>query len=69
MSNPVCLVSGASSGIGAAIAAAYAFTHIPYMTGQSVAVDGGFTLVNGFPNRDLFLKEGLRQSEGSGRID
>ena len=49
--------------------AAYAFTHIPYMTGQSVAVDGGFTLVNGFPNRDLFLKEGLRQSEGSGRND
>jgi NAD(P)-dependent dehydrogenase (short-subunit alcohol dehydrogenase family) len=47
--------------------AAYAFTQIPYMTGQSVAVDGGFTLVNGFPNRDLFLKEGLRRSKGSGR--
>ena len=41
--------------------AAYAFTHIPYMTGQLVAVDGGFTLVSGFPNRELFLQEGLRR--------
>lgn len=41
--------------------AAHAFTHIPYMTGQLVAVDGGFTLTNGFPNRDLFLEEGLRR--------
>lgn len=44
--------------------AAYAFTHIPYMTGQLVAVDGGFTLVSGFPNRDLFLQEGLRRTKG-----
>jgi NAD(P)-dependent dehydrogenase (short-subunit alcohol dehydrogenase family) len=42
-------------------AAAYAFTHLPYMTGQLIAVDGGFTLVNGFPNRDLFFQEGLRR--------
>ena len=27
------------------------------MTGQLVAVDGGFTLANGFPNRELFLNE------------
>ena len=45
--------------------AAYAFTHIPYMTGQLVAVDGGFTLVNGFPNRELFLREGFRRRSGS----
>jgi NAD(P)-dependent dehydrogenase (short-subunit alcohol dehydrogenase family) len=45
-------------------AAAYAFTRLPYMTGQLVAVDGGFTLVNGFPNRDLFLEEGLRRARG-----
>ena len=45
--------------------AAYAFTHIPYMTGQLVAVDGGFTLVNGFPNRELYLKEGFeRRNDG-----
>ena len=43
--------------------AAYAFTHIPYMTGQLVAVDGGFTLVNGFPNRELFLNEGLKRQQ------
>lgn len=41
--------------------AAYAFAHIPFMTGQLIAVDGGFTLVNGFPNRELFLQEGLRR--------
>ena len=46
--------------------AAYAFTHIPYMTGQLVAVDGGFTLVNGFPNRELFLREGFRQRKETG---
>ena len=43
--------------------AAYAFTNIPFMTGQLVAVDGGFTLVNGFTNRDLFLQEGLRRRQ------
>jgi NAD(P)-dependent dehydrogenase (short-subunit alcohol dehydrogenase family) len=42
-------------------AAAYAFTHLPYMTGQLIAVDGGFTLINGFPNRELFFQEGLRR--------
>lgn len=41
--------------------AAYAFTQLPYMTGQSIAVDGGFTLASGFPNRDLFLQEALRR--------
>ena len=41
--------------------AAWAFTHIPYMTGQLVAVDGGFTLAGSFPNRELFLQEGLRR--------
>lgn len=41
--------------------AAWAFTHIPYMTGQLVAVDGGFTLAGGFPNRELFLQEGLKK--------
>ena len=41
--------------------AAYAFTHIPFMTGQLVAVDGGFTLAGGFPNRDLFLQEGMNR--------
>ena len=45
--------------------ATYAFTHIPYMTGQLVAVDGGFTLVNGFPNRELFLQEGFRRRSSS----
>ncbi len=40
--------------------AAYAFTQIEFMTGQLVAVDGGFTLANTFANRDLFLQEGLR---------
>ena len=40
--------------------AALAFARIPYMTGQLIAVDGGFTLSNGFANRDLFLNEGLR---------
>lgn len=40
--------------------AAYAFTQLSFMTGQLIAVDGGFTLVNGFFNRDLFLQEGLR---------
>jgi NAD(P)-dependent dehydrogenase (short-subunit alcohol dehydrogenase family) len=43
--------------------AAYAFTQIPYMTGQLVAVDGGFTLAGGFPNRELFLNEGLRRRQ------
>jgi len=28
-----------------------------------VAVDGGFTLVNGFPNRELFLNEGLKKQQ------
>jgi NAD(P)-dependent dehydrogenase (short-subunit alcohol dehydrogenase family) len=41
--------------------AAYAFTRIPFMTGQLVAVDGGFTLASGFQNRDLFLQEGLKR--------
>ena len=41
--------------------AAYAFTHIPFMTGQLIAVDGGFTLAAGFSHRELFLQEGLRQ--------
>ena len=41
--------------------AAYAFARLSYMTGQLVAVDGGFTLVNGFPNRELFLEEGLKR--------
>ena len=41
--------------------AAFAFTQIPYMTGQLIAVDGGLTLVNGFPNRELFLREGMRR--------
>ena len=45
--------------------AAHAFTQIPYMTGQLVAVDGGFTLATGFPNRELFLSEGLRRRRGS----
>ena len=40
--------------------AAYAFSHIPYMTGQLVAVDGGFTLAGSFSNREVFLQEGLR---------
>jgi NAD(P)-dependent dehydrogenase (short-subunit alcohol dehydrogenase family) len=44
-------------------AAALAFTRIPYMTGQLIAVDGGFTLVNGFPNRELFLREGMRRRQ------
>ena len=48
-------------------AAAYAFTHLPYMTGQSIAVDGGFTLISGFPNRELYFQEGLRRRrEGQG---
>lgn len=46
--------------------AAHAFTQIPYMTGQLIAVDGGFTLSDGFPNRELFLREGMRnRQEGS----
>ena len=44
--------------------AAFAFTHLPYMTGQLVAVDGGLTLANAFPNRELFLQEGLRRRHG-----
>jgi NAD(P)-dependent dehydrogenase (short-subunit alcohol dehydrogenase family) len=43
--------------------AAFAFARIPYMTGQLVAVDGGFTLAGGFPNRELFLQEGLRRRQ------
>ncbi|MAE61468.1 MAG: hypothetical protein CMJ49_08955 [Planctomycetaceae bacterium] len=43
--------------------AAYSFTQIPYMTGQLIAVDGGFTMVNGFPNREVFLQEGLRRQQ------
>ncbi|HIL10951.1 MAG TPA: SDR family oxidoreductase [Candidatus Latescibacteria bacterium] len=43
--------------------AAYAFTQIPYMTGQLVAVDGGFTLPGNFANRELFLQEGLRKRQ------
>ena len=43
--------------------AAYAFSHIPYMTGQFVAVDGGFTLAGSFSNREVFLQEGLRLRE------
>ena len=46
--------------------AAYAFTQIPYMTGQLVAVDGGFTLASAFPNRELFLGEGLRRRREGG---
>lgn len=41
--------------------AAFAFCRIPYMTGQLIAVDGGFTLASAFANRDLFLAEGLRR--------
>lgn len=43
--------------------AAFAFSQIPYMTGQSIAVDGGLTLVNGFANRELFLQEGMRRRQ------
>lgn len=43
--------------------AAHAFTQIPYMTGQLIAVDGGFTLINTFPNRELFLREGIRRRQ------
>lgn len=43
--------------------AAFYFTQLPYMTGQLIAVDGGFTLVSGFPNRDLFLQEALRRRQ------
>ena len=42
-------------------AAAYAFTQIPFMTGQMIAVDGGFTLCSACGNRELFLQEGLRR--------
>ncbi|HJP32955.1 MAG TPA: SDR family oxidoreductase [Candidatus Latescibacteria bacterium] len=45
--------------------AAWSFTHIPYMTGQLVAVDGGFTLAGGFPNREVFLQQGLKQRRSS----
>lgn len=45
--------------------AAYAFTQLPYMTGQLIAVDGGFTLPGNFPNREVFLQEGLRQRQSS----
>jgi NAD(P)-dependent dehydrogenase (short-subunit alcohol dehydrogenase family) len=45
--------------------AAYAFAHIPYMTGQLIAVDGGFTLASGFPNRELYLQEGLRRRQAT----
>lgn len=45
--------------------AAYAFTQIPYMTGQLIAVDGGFTLPGNFPNREVFLQEGLRKRQSS----
>ena len=41
--------------------AAYAFTQLSFMTGQLIAVDGGFTLASGFQNRELFLREGLRR--------
>ncbi|MYA24456.1 MAG: hypothetical protein F4Z30_17500 [Gemmatimonadetes bacterium] len=44
---------------------AYAFTQIPYMTGQFIAVDGGFTLPGNFPNREVFLQEGLRKRQSS----
>ena len=43
--------------------AAYYFCNIPYMTGQLIAVDGGFTLNSGFIHRDLFLQEGLRKKD------
>ena len=43
--------------------AAYAFTHLSFMTGQLIAVDGGFTLASGFQNRELFLREGLRRRQ------
>ena len=33
------------------------------MTGQFIAVDGGFTLPGNFPNRELFLQEGLRKRQ------
>ena len=45
--------------------AAYAFTQIPYMTGQLIAVDGGFTLPGNFPNREVFLQEGLRKRQSN----
>ncbi|NKB66859.1 MAG: SDR family oxidoreductase [Candidatus Latescibacteria bacterium] len=45
--------------------AAFAFTQIPFMTGQLIAVDGGFTLAGGFPNREVFLNEGLRRQSES----
>jgi NAD(P)-dependent dehydrogenase (short-subunit alcohol dehydrogenase family) len=41
--------------------AAFAFTQIPYMTGQLIAVDGGFTLASAFVNRDVFVQEGFRR--------
>ncbi len=41
--------------------AAYAFARLSFMTGQLIAVDGGFTLASGFENRELFLREGLRR--------
>lgn len=41
--------------------AAFAFTQIPYMTGQLIAVDGGFTLASGFANRELFIQAGLQR--------
>lgn len=41
--------------------AAFFFSQIPFMTGQSVAVDGGLTLAGAFPNRELFLQEGMRR--------
>ncbi len=50
-------------------AAAYAFARLSYMTGQLVAVDGGFTLVNGFPNRELFLNEGLKRRQAKKKGD
>jgi len=49
--------------------AAYAFARLSYMTGQLVAVDGGFTLVNGFPNRELFLNEGLKRRQAKKKGD
>jgi NAD(P)-dependent dehydrogenase (short-subunit alcohol dehydrogenase family) len=45
--------------------AAYAFTQIPYMTGQFVAVDGGVTLPGNFPNRELFIQAGLKKRRES----
>ena len=45
--------------------AAYAFVHMPFMTGQLIAIDGGLTLPSAFANRELFLNEGLKKRQKS----